>query len=182
MRARLRPERTTPRAGDAVWAGAAPIPAGSSQSSRWLLHSAGRGARRPRDHSRIDGACAVPGLVRGARVRPGGQNVNKVSSKVVLRFDFEACSVLALDARERLRNLAKNRLDAEGWITIAAQTERDQPRNLEHALARLSELIRAALVRPRKRRLTRPTNASRKRRLNDKRHVADKKANRRSND
>ena len=109
---------------------------------------------------------------------PGGQNVNKVASKVVLRFDFEACSVLAPDARERLRNLAKNRLDAEGWITIAAQTERDQPRNLEHALARLRELIRAALVRPRKRRPTRPTNASRKRRLNDKRHTSEKKANR----
>jgi ribosome-associated protein len=86
--------------------------------------------------------------------------------------------VLAPDARERLRNLAKNRLDAEGWITIAAQTERDQPRNLEHALARLRELIRAALVRPRKRRPTRPTNASRKRRLNDKRHTSEKKANR----
>ncbi|MDQ2645764.1 MAG: aminoacyl-tRNA hydrolase [Myxococcota bacterium] len=113
---------------------------------------------------------------------PGGQNVNKVASKVVLRFDFEACSVLAPDVRERLRNLAKNRLDAEGWITIAAQTERDQPRNLEHALARLSELIRTALVRPVKRRKTRPTAASRRRRLDEKRHIAEKKANRRTGD
>jgi ribosome-associated protein len=109
---------------------------------------------------------------------PGGQNVNKVASKVVLRFDFERCGVLAPDVRFRLRRLAENRLDAEGRIAIAAQSERDQPRNLARALERLAQLIRAALVRPRPRKATRPTAGSRVRRLNDKRHQSQKKSQR----
>lgn len=109
---------------------------------------------------------------------PGGQNVNKVASKVDLRFDFESCGVLAPDVRARLRTLAANRLDAEGRIAIAAQTERDQARNLEQALERVAHLIRAALERPRKRRPTRPTAGGRARRLSEKRQQSEKKASR----
>jgi ribosome-associated protein len=109
---------------------------------------------------------------------PGGQNVNKVASKVVLHFDFEACLELAPDVRARLRRLAENRLDAEGRLTVSSQTERDQPRNLERARQRIAELVRAALERPKRRRPTRPTAGSRARRLSDKRHQGEKKARR----
>lgn len=109
---------------------------------------------------------------------PGGQNVNKVSSKVVLRFDFEHCPALSAEVRARLRTLAENRLDAEGRIAIAAQSERDQSRNLDAALERVARLIRAALERPRPRRPTRPTAGSRARRLSDKRLNSEKKASR----
>jgi ribosome-associated protein len=109
---------------------------------------------------------------------PGGQNVNKVASKVVLRFDFERCPVLAADVRARLRRLSANRLDAEGRLAIASQSERDQPRNLAKALERLASLVRTALTRPRPRKPTRPTAGSRVRRLNDKRHQSQKKSQR----
>ena len=135
----------------------------------------------------LDDLVIRPGLVVPARyfewsaVRssgPGGQNVNKVSSKVDLRFDFERCPALAPDVRARLRTLAKNRLDADGRIAIASQTERDQSRNLEQALERVAVLIRAALERPRPRRPTRPTAGSRARRLSDKKLQSEKKAQR----
>jgi ribosome-associated protein len=135
----------------------------------------------------LDDLVIAPGLVIPASclewsaVRssgPGGQNVNKVSSKVVLRFDFERCSVLTAEVRARLRRLAENRLDAEGRLAIASQSERDQPRNLARALERLTLLVRAALVRPRPRKPTRPTKGSRVRRLSDKRHQSEKKAQR----
>ena len=109
---------------------------------------------------------------------PGGQNVNKVASKVVLRFDFEHCPVLAPDVRFRLRRLAENRLDSEGRLAISSQSERDQPRNLARALERLTLLVRAALTRPRPRKPTRPTTGSRLRRISDKRHQSEKKTRR----
>jgi ribosome-associated protein len=113
---------------------------------------------------------------------PGGQNVNKVSSKVVLHFDFEACTELAPDVRARLRRIAANRLDAEGRITVSSQDERDQPRNLERARERIRALVVAALERPKPRRPTRPTAGSKRRRLSDKRHQGEKKARRTTSD
>ncbi|MBF0499800.1 MAG: aminoacyl-tRNA hydrolase [Candidatus Riflebacteria bacterium] len=109
----------------------------------------------------------------------GGQNVNKVSSKIELRFDPEACQALPEEVRIRLCNLARNRLDAEGKLIIVSQASRDQRRNLETALERLREMILKALEVPKTRHPTRPTRASRTRRLEGKRIVGIRKQTRR---
>ena len=110
---------------------------------------------------------------------PGGQNVNKVASKVELRFDFENSTVLAADVRERLRAIAKAKIDAEGRILVVSQLTRDQSRNLEDARDKLCALIREALVRPKKRRPTKPSRAAKARRMDQKRKQGDKKQSRR---
>lgn len=109
---------------------------------------------------------------------PGGQNVNKVSSKVELRFDFEESESLSAAVKARLRGLAQHRLDAEGRILITSQVTRNQPQNLEDARARLADLIAKAMVVPKKRRPTRPSKAAKRRRVDDKRIQAKKKQSR----
>lgn len=99
---------------------------------------------------------------------PGGQNVNKVSTAVELRFDVRRSPSLPNDVAIRLMKLAGSRLTQDGVIVITAQEHRSQSRNREEALARLIELIRQAEVRPKVRRPTRPTKASRERRLASK--------------
>ena len=96
---------------------------------------------------------------------PGGQNVNKVATKIDLRVDLAAVEGLSDAARARLRALAANRLDALGRLVIASQATRNQARNIEDARARVADLIRAALVAPRRRVGTRPTAGARRRRL-----------------
>jgi ribosome-associated protein len=109
---------------------------------------------------------------------PGGQNVNKVSSKVELRFDFERSSVLPAPAKLRLRTLARGRLDAEGNILVVSQATRDRQRNLEDARAKLAELVVKACQKPVARRPTRPTFSAREERLRQKRHQATRKQHR----
>jgi len=109
---------------------------------------------------------------------PGGQNVNKVSSKVELRFDFEASAALSAGAKARLRALARHRLDGDGRILIVSQVTRNQPKNLLDARERLAELIARALVVPKARRATKPSRAAKRARLNDKRANSAKKQNR----
>jgi ribosome-associated protein len=113
---------------------------------------------------------------------PGGQNVNKVSTKVELRFDLSGSTVLSEAVRARLAAIAKNRLDADGRILIASQLTRSQERNLEDAREKLAELVRRALIAPRKRRPTSPTRGAKERRLRAKREHADKKQGRRKID
>jgi ribosome-associated protein len=109
---------------------------------------------------------------------PGGQNVNKVSSKVELRFDFEASAALTASVKARLRGLVQNRLDADGRILIVSQVTRAQPKNLEDARQRLAELIARALVVPKARRATKPSRAAKRARVNDKRVQSAKKQSR----
>ncbi len=109
---------------------------------------------------------------------PGGQNVNKVSSKVELRFDFEASDSLSDSVKARLRALAQHRLDGEGRILITSQVTRNQPQNLADARNRLADLIAKAMVTPKRRRPTRPTKAAKRARLNDKRVNSKKKQSR----
>ena len=99
---------------------------------------------------------------------PGGQNVNKLSSAVQLRFDVRGSPSLPADVRERLERLAGARLSRDGVLIITAQRHRNQARNREDALDRLVELIRRAAVAPRLRRPTKPTKASRERRIESK--------------
>ena len=99
---------------------------------------------------------------------PGGQNVNKVSSAVQLRFDARRSRGLPNDVAIRLMKLAGSRLTADGVIVIVAQAHRSQKRNREEALEKLVEMIRQAAVRPEIRRATKPTKASKERRLTSK--------------
>src|SRR5262249_30467275 len=103
---------------------------------------------------------------------PGGQNVNKLSSAVQLRFDVRRSPSLPDDVRVRLERLAGRRLTREGVLVITAQRHRTQERNRQDALARLIELIRQAAVAPIPRRATKPTRGSRERRLESKRRRA----------
>jgi ribosome-associated protein len=105
----------------------------------------------------------------------GGQNVNKVSSKVELYFDLQGCEELSEPVRMRLAGLCRNRMDAEGRVRIVSQATRDQGRNLEDAREKLAELIREALHVPRPRRPTKPTRSSQRRRVDDKRRDSQKK-------
>jgi ribosome-associated protein len=103
---------------------------------------------------------------------PGGQNVNKVSSAVQLRFDAAGSPALPEPVRTRLLRLAGRRLGSDGFITIEAHRFRTRERNREDARLRLAELIRQAAHQPRPRKKTRPTRASQERRLASKRQRA----------
>jgi ribosome-associated protein len=109
---------------------------------------------------------------------PGGQNVNKVSTRVELRFDLNGCAVLPVAVKDRLRHLARNRMDADGRILLTSQKTRSQEQNLADARLRLAELVLEALVPPKPRRPTRPTKGSKERRLEGKRHRAEIKRGR----
>jgi ribosome-associated protein len=110
---------------------------------------------------------------------PGGQNVNKVSTGVMLRFDLARCTTLPPAVRARLVALAKNRINAEGILVIEAHTFRTQERNRSEARERLLDLIRrAAQPPPPPRRATKPTHASRMRRLEGKKLRSDTKRTR----
>ena len=101
---------------------------------------------------------------------PGGQNVNKVASKIDLRVDLDAIDGLADAARERLRALARHRLDADGRLWVTSQATRDQARNLEDARDKIRTLVATALREPKRRRRSRPPPAARERRLESKKH------------
>jgi len=111
---------------------------------------------------------------------PGGQNVNKLASAVQLRFDVRASPSLPAEVRARLERLAGARLTRDGVLVITAQRHRTQARNRDDALERLLDLIRRAAVAPVKRRPTRPTKASRERRIEGKKRRAGIKRLRRA--
>jgi ribosome-associated protein len=99
---------------------------------------------------------------------PGGQNVNKVASAVQLRFLLPQNTSLPAAVRSRLQRLAGQRLVDDGTILLTARTERSQEQNRRAALERLAGLVRAALIEPKIRRKTRPTRASKERRIDSK--------------
>ena len=106
---------------------------------------------------------------------PGGQNVNKVATAVQLRFDVAKSHSLSDDVRDRLISLARKRITEEGVLIIDARRFRTQGANRQDAIERLVELIRKAAQEPQIRRKTRPTLASKTRRLETKRHRAETK-------
>jgi ribosome-associated protein len=109
---------------------------------------------------------------------PGGQNVNKVSTAVELRFEAERSPNLPDSVKARLKRLAGRRWTQDGALVLRVEETRSQARNREIARARLIELIRKALERPKPRIPTRPTLASKRRRLDSKAHRADIKSKR----
>lgn len=111
---------------------------------------------------------------------PGGQNVNKVSSKVELELDVVGTEALDNEAKKRLLSLAGRLVIDERWLRVTSQLTRDQPKNLEDARQKLTALVLRALTRPKARRPTKPTRASKERRLDEKRRASDKKDARRT--
>lgn len=110
---------------------------------------------------------------------PGGQNVNKVETKVVLRFSLKRSRALKDSERERLLERLASRLSGEGELVIHASRYRTRGRNLEDARERLAETLRGALRTERKRRPTRPTRGSKERRLKQKKGRSQIKKDRR---
>jgi ribosome-associated protein len=111
---------------------------------------------------------------------PGGQNVNKVETKAVLRWSVAHSRVLSEEQRERLQARLSSRLVGDGELLVQASRYRERGRNVEDARERLAELVRSALTEPRSRRATRPTRASKERRLQEKRRRSGTKRERRS--
>lgn len=114
---------------------------------------------------------------------PGGQNVNKVESKVELRWNpADSAAVAGLPAGDRawLLDRLTGRLTVSGDLLVTSQRTRDQGKNREDAAAKLVEIVRAALARPRRRKATRPSRGSRERRIQAKKHRAGIKKGRRS--
>lgn len=111
---------------------------------------------------------------------PGGQNVNKVSSKVEVRWNLISSKVLTLEEKGRIANspALKNRISTDGDLIIVEQSTRSYGQNRKLAVEKLHDLVRSALKKKRKRVRTRPTRASKERRLTAKRSKAKKKASR----
>ncbi len=106
---------------------------------------------------------------------PGGQNVNKVSTAVELRFDPSQSAAITSDVRDRLRTLAGSRMTADGVLVIDARRHRTQAQNREDARERLAELVRQALVKPRRRRATKPGKGAVERRIETKKRRSETK-------
>jgi ribosome-associated protein len=111
---------------------------------------------------------------------PGGQNVNKLSTAVQLRFDVRQSPSLPNDVAVRLMRLAGKRMTKDGVLVLIAQNHRTQERNRAEAQERLIDLIRQAAVRPVPRRATKPTKASKQRRIESKKRRANVKVLRQS--
>jgi ribosome-associated protein len=105
---------------------------------------------------------------------PGGQNVNKLATKIQMRVDLGRVLGLLPEELPRLRAFLASRLDADGRLLVMSQETRDQARNRDDCAAKVAALLRAALVRPKFRRPTRPTRASKDRRVEAKRHRAER--------
>ncbi|GAA4503220.1 alternative ribosome rescue aminoacyl-tRNA hydrolase ArfB [Hymenobacter ginsengisoli] len=110
---------------------------------------------------------------------PGGQNVNKVESRVELRWHLQASQVLTDEQKQLILEKLAGQLTTEGYLLVVAQDDRSQLRNKEIALARFHELLQKSLRRPRPRRATRPSAGAVRKRLESKKIQSDKKANRR---
>ena len=113
---------------------------------------------------------------------PGGQNVNKVESRVELLFDVERSTVFSDEQRERIFTKLKNKIDSEGILHITSQASRSQWENKEIALDEFARLLRSAIKPPKKRFFTKPSKTAKEKRLKKKKiHSEKKRLRRRSN-
>jgi ribosome-associated protein len=112
----------------------------------------------------------------------GGQNVNKVSSKVDLRWNPQTSTALTPGDRSQLLDRLKNRLTTDGYLIVTSQLTRDQIKNRDDAMDKLALIVRTALHREKPRKATKPSKGAKRRRLEDKRRHSEKKTNRRYDD
>ena len=112
----------------------------------------------------------------------GGQNVNKVSSKVELRWNPTTSLALGDDDRAWLLQRLRSRLTSDGTLIVTSTATRDQGKNRDDATSKLALIVRTALARPRPRKATKPSRGAKRRRLADKRHHAEIKRNRSGRD
>lgn len=110
----------------------------------------------------------------------GGQNVNKVNTKVELRFDIASSSILTEEEKNRLLTKLDKRLTQEGILIIVSQTERTQLKNKAQCLMKFYELLESALTVQKKRKQTKPTLASKAKKMENKKRQSERKASRRS--
>lgn len=150
--------------------------------ARGALRARARGRLARVEDLRVSESVLIPaGELSWTAVRsggPGGQNVNKVSSKIDLRFDLPASTALSAEVKTRLGVLCKNQLDAQGRVIIVSQQTRDREQNLSLAREKLAELVRAAMVKPKARKKTKPSRGATERRLAGKKADSQKKAER----
>jgi ribosome-associated protein len=139
----------------------------------------------PRDDDglRVNDAVAIPRDELTARASrsggAGGQHVNTSSTRIEVLWNVRTSRVLTGEQRARLEEKLASRLDGEGYLRVVASDTRSQLQNRERAEARLAELVRSALVVPKKRRPTKPSRAAKQARLDAKRRISDKKRERR---
>lgn len=135
------------------------------------------------DELRVNDSLSIPRDELTARATraggPGGQHVNTSSTRIELLWSIETSRVLSDEQRTRLRQRLSSRLDAEGRLRVVAAASRSQRQNRDEAEARLAELVKKALTTERKRIATRPSRASKERRLADKKKRSDRKRDRR---
>jgi ribosome-associated protein len=113
---------------------------------------------------------------------PGGQNVNKVASKVELRWNPTTSVALSPDERAWLIERLKSRLTSDGTLIVTSTATRDQIKNRDDATSKLALIVRTALARPKPRKATKPSRAAKRRRVADKRHHAEIKRSRTGKD
>ena len=111
---------------------------------------------------------------------PGGQNVNKVNSKVVMHWGLAASESLPADVRDRFVTAYHRRITVEGIFVISSERFRDQPRNVTDCLEKLRELLRSVATAPKPRKAVKPSKASKRRRVADKRERGETKVRRRT--
>lgn len=111
---------------------------------------------------------------------PGGQNVNKVNSKITLRFDVKNSESLTEEEKEKISEKLANRISTDGVLIISAQSKRTQLQNKEAAIAKFNQLMGKAFARKKARKATKPTKASKEKRLKSKKIQAEKKKMRQS--
>jgi len=112
----------------------------------------------------------------------GGQNVNKVSSKVDLRWNPQLSMALTFDDRTLLLDRLRNRLTTDGYLIVTSSATRDQIKNRDDAMSKLALIVKSALHREKPRKPTKPSKGAKRRRLEDKRRHSEKKSNRRFDD